>query len=158
MRIRESNGTYKVTILSLVGQELAIYREVSGGLTFELREVEAVEEEVPEAVKAFELERVPMFAAEEAAMQAAEITPEEVAFIKEEAGNNALFHKLSGLRRELATAENLPPYMIFHDKTLWGMIEKMPVDLAALGCVSGVGRAKLEKYGSRFLTLLKEGA
>ena len=167
MRIRESNGTYKVTILSLVGQELAIYREVSGGLTFELREVEEVEvveafetakEEIPEAVQAFEFERVPVFAAEEAAAQAAEITPEEVAFIKQEAGNNALFHKLSGLRRELATAENLPPYMIFHDKTLWGMIEKMPVDLAALGCVSGVGRAKLEKYGGRFLTALKEGA
>jgi ATP-dependent DNA helicase RecQ len=48
--------------------------------------------------------------------------------------------------------------MIFHDKTLWNMVEAMPVDLSTLGSISGVGKAKLEKYGSKFLSALKEGA
>jgi len=168
MRIRESNGTFKVTVLSLEGQELAIYREVSGGLTFELREIDEMEE-----ADDFEIERVPIFKPEEATAVAEVATQEgfikeealamqaeteEAAFIREEAINNALFHKLSDLRRQLASAENVPPYLIFHDKTLWGMVEKMPVDLPALGTISGVGKAKLEKYGGMFLSALQEGA
>jgi len=78
--------------------------------------------------------------------------------IKEVARNNAMFHKLSGLRRELASEQNVPPYMVFHDKTLWSIVEKMPVDLTALGRISGVGKAKLEKYGTTFLSALQEGA
>jgi superfamily II DNA helicase RecQ len=166
MKIRESNGTFKVTITSLAGQELAIYREVSGGLTFELREVEEVN--ALEKADAFELERVPMFRAEEQEAVAAqeEVIKEEAiqkevaanSFEKEYDQNNTLFHRLSDLRRQLASAENVPPYMIFHDKTLWGMVEKMPVNLSALGSISGVGKAKLEKYGVKFLSVLKEGA
>jgi len=72
--------------------------------------------------------------------------------------NNTLFHKLSDLRRHLASEANVPPYMIFHDKTLLGMVEKMPKDLQSLGKISGVGKSKLEKYGSLFLDALKEGA
>ena len=41
--------------------------------------------------------------------------------------------------------------MIFHDKTLHEMIDKMPVDMLSMGCISGVGQAKLQKYGSAFL-------
>ena len=72
--------------------------------------------------------------------------------------NNTLFHKLSDLRRTLAIAEKVAPYLIFHDKTLWGMVEKMPEDLHSLGKISGVGKSKLEKYGVTFLSALKEGA
>jgi ATP-dependent DNA helicase RecQ len=66
-----------------------------------------------------------------------------------------MFHRLSDLRRKLATAEKVPPYLIFHDKTLWGMVESLPEDLPSLGKISGVGKAKLEKYGGVFLDALR---
>ena len=173
MKIRESNGAFKVTITSLAGQELALYREMSGSLTFELREVEecdffgmqsAGEIHTAEDEEDFQLERVPVFKAEERNAAAAqdEFINEYAAAIADEvstvAKNNALFHKLSALRRELASSQNVPPYLIFHDKTLWSMIEKMPFDLSDLGNISGVGKAKLDKYGTMFLSALQEGA
>ena len=69
-----------------------------------------------------------------------------------------LFAKLVGLRKQLASEQGVPPYVIFHDKTLREMIEKAPADLQALGQVDGVGRVKLERYGSRFLALLHGAA
>ena len=71
------------------------------------------------------------------------------------AANDGLFAKLVQLRRELAMAANVPPYVIFNDKSLWDMVEKLPQDLAAFGNISGVGRAKLEKYGDVFLSAIK---
>jgi superfamily II DNA helicase RecQ len=181
MKIRESNGTYKVTITSLAGQEVTVYRERSGGLTFEVREVAEEAEEAEE----LEFERVPLFREEERETFATqeedvkeedvqdvqeeaiqtEVTKEEamqkeaaeIAYIQEYYRNNTLFHKLSDLRRQLATEEEVPPFMIFHDKTLWGMVEKMPVNLSALANIKGVGKAKLEKYGVKFLSALLEG-
>ena len=182
MKIRESNGAFKVTITSLAGQELAVYREGLGSITFELREIEeddfweVKEIYAKEEADDFELERVPLFAAEVAVEEEVtqnetatvatqeEVSQEEAAAVallkevNETARNNALFHKLSGLRRQLASAENVPPYMVFPDKTLWGMVEKMPLDLPALGNINGVGKVKLEKYGATFLSALKESA
>ena len=172
MKIRESNGAFKVTVTSLAGQELAVYREGLGSFTFELREAEEEEFEMwnaeeihaSEDAEEFQLERVPIFKANERNAIAAqkEFMQEDAAAIvnevKEVAKNNALFHRLSGLRRELASAANVPPYMIFPDKTLWGMVEKMPLDLFSLGNINGVGKVKLEKYGATFLSALKESA
>ena len=45
----------------------------------------------------------------------------------------------------------MPPYIIFSDKTLIDMCMKMPKDKAGMLNVSGVGAAKYEKYGQRFL-------
>jgi ATP-dependent DNA helicase RecQ len=45
----------------------------------------------------------------------------------------------------------MPPYVIFHDSTLFGMLEHKPRTLEELAEVSGVGAAKLEKYGELFL-------
>ena len=71
--------------------------------------------------------------------------------------NDELFHKLVELRRVLASAGGVPPYVIFHDKTLREMVENMPADMAAFGKIGGVGQAKLEKYGAHFLAVLHEG-
>jgi len=152
MKIRESNGTFKVTITSLAGQELLVYREGLGSLTFELREVE---EDVFENVV---FERVPVAEEAEAVTAPEEAGPAEDTFVKEYARSNILFHKLSDLRRRLATEEKVAPYLIFHDKTLHEMVQKMPTDLSALGKVTGVGKSKLEKYGLMFLSVLQEGA
>ena len=70
----------------------------------------------------------------------------------------AMFTKLAILRKEIASAQGLPPYIIFHDKSLWAMIEAMPQSLEAFGKISGVGRAKLEKYGERFLAVINGAA
>ena len=66
-----------------------------------------------------------------------------------------LFQKLVALRREIAKAEKLPPYIIFHDTSLKDMVSKLPVHLESMKSVSGVGHAKLEKYGSRFIEAIR---
>ena len=69
--------------------------------------------------------------------------------------NGGLFEKLVGLRRELAAAGGVPPYVVFKDKTLQEMAEKCPSSLAEFGNISGVGQAKLEKYGAQFLAVIQ---
>ncbi|SNC74581.1 ATP-dependent DNA helicase RecQ [Marinobacter sp. es.048] len=67
--------------------------------------------------------------------------------ITDQAGWNAL----RACRKELADKQGVPPYVIFHDTTLLGMLELKPRSLEELAEVSGVGAAKLEKYGEIFL-------
>jgi superfamily II DNA helicase RecQ len=69
---------------------------------------------------------------------------------------DTLFQRLVALRRQIAQEVKLPPYIIFHDTTLKDMIAKLPVDLDEMKEVSGVGEAKLEKYGIRFVSVIKE--
>jgi ATP-dependent DNA helicase RecQ len=69
-----------------------------------------------------------------------------------------MFRKLAELRREIAYSNGLPPYMVFHDKALWEMVSVLPKNLAAFGKISGVGQAKLEKYGERFLAVINGAA
>lgn len=61
-----------------------------------------------------------------------------------------LFERLRALRLVIAREEGVPPYIIFNDKTLIDMCEKLPVDADTMLSVSGVGQNKLIKYGSRF--------
>ena len=65
-----------------------------------------------------------------------------------------LFKKLKELRLEFARAENLPPYVIFHDKTLLEMVYTKPKTLEDMAEISGVGEHKLQKYGIAFLKVL----
>jgi ATP-dependent DNA helicase RecQ len=66
-----------------------------------------------------------------------------------------LFQRLVALRKQIAKEEKLPPYIIFHDTSLKDMVSKLPVDLEAMKNVSGVGHAKLEKYGDRFIEAIR---
>ncbi|MFG1300290.1 DNA helicase RecQ [Xanthobacter sp. V3C-3] len=72
-------------------------------------------------------------------------------------GDEALFRRLKALRLEIARAQGVPPYVIFHDTTLLDMVRARPRSLAALGDVSGVGEAKLERYGPHFLDVIRAG-
>ncbi|MBQ9607333.1 MAG: HRDC domain-containing protein, partial [Lachnospiraceae bacterium] len=58
---------------------------------------------------------------------------------------------LRKLRLTIAREEGLPPYIIFNDKTLIDMSIKAPTDKKTILNVSGVGEAKYEKYGERFI-------
>ena len=66
-----------------------------------------------------------------------------------------LFEKLRARRLELAKAGNVPPYVIFHDKTLMEMAARTPRSPAELAGISGVGESKLARYGEAFLEVIK---
>ena len=72
--------------------------------------------------------------------------------------SDGLFDQLRALRKDIAREENIPPYLIFSDKTLRGMCELRPKTEEELADVSGVGEKKLAKYGARFLACLRENA
>lgn len=64
--------------------------------------------------------------------------------------NQALFEKLKLLRKELATQEQIPPYMVFEDRTLIEMSTYYPLNLEELLYINGVGEKKLATYGDTF--------
>ena len=49
----------------------------------------------------------------------------------------------------------MPPYVVFHDATLRAMALLKPTTLAHLAQLPGIGEKKLERYGARFLELLR---
>lgn len=67
---------------------------------------------------------------------------------------NELFAKLKAKRLEIAKAQNVPPYVVFHDKTLIEMIKTRPNSLAEMTKISGIGEAKANKYGKVFLEIV----
>jgi ATP-dependent DNA helicase RecQ len=58
-----------------------------------------------------------------------------------------LFESLRDLRREWAEQSKLPPFVIFHDETLKNISRSLPLTLAELSHVKGIGKQKLEAYG-----------
>jgi len=68
--------------------------------------------------------------------------------------HDPLFEALRARRRELAAEAGVPPYVIFHDSTLREMAELKPATVQALSRISGVGAAKLDKYGAAFAELI----
>ncbi len=73
---------------------------------------------------------------------------------QEEYAHDPLFEALRARRRELAAEAGVPPYVIFHDSTLREMAKAKPASLHALSGVSGVGAAKLDRYGAAFVELI----
>ena len=69
--------------------------------------------------------------------------------------DDPLFDALRECRRDLARAQGVPPYVIFHDSTLREMAALRPVTTGGLAQVSGVGERKLDAYGEAFLKVLK---
>jgi len=67
-----------------------------------------------------------------------------------------LFEALRVWRRERAAEQKLPPYVIFHDTTLAAIARRRPATVDALGEISGVGQAKLERYGADVLRVVAE--
>ncbi|HEU0234404.1 MAG TPA: DNA helicase RecQ [Gallionella sp.] len=71
------------------------------------------------------------------------------------ANEDRLWLALKAKRMELAREQGVPPYVIFHDSTLLEILNQRPASLAELGRISGVGQAKLARYGDAFLGVLK---
>ena len=146
VKMKEHNGTVAL-VVSGTRQQLIITEEEDGFFSIEVAGTAC---NIP----------TPVFAPAPAPVPAASTpvpvpTPEYVQ--EEEAtdvltpSNDALFKKLALLRKSLAVVDKVPPYLVFHDKTLLEMADKRPADMQAMGHISGVGQAKLEKYGPVFL-------
>ena len=67
-----------------------------------------------------------------------------------------LWDKLRRLRLEIAQRQGVPPYVVFHDKTLREMVQHMPSTLMEFLQITGVGERKAELYGEDFLDAIRE--
>ncbi len=72
--------------------------------------------------------------------------------------DDPLLAALKAWRRDQAREQGVPPYVVFHDRTLIEIALRVPGDLEALGTVGGVGQAKLRRYGDAVLGVLAAAA
>lgn len=70
--------------------------------------------------------------------------------------NEPLLEALKALRKKLAARQSVPAFVIFTDATLIDMCKKRPRTAEEFLQVSGVGAAKLQKYGKAFLDVIEE--
>lgn len=68
--------------------------------------------------------------------------------------DEVLFERLRILRKSLADAANIPPYVVFGDTSLLLMARDKPTEAEEFLQISGVGQAKLERYGNEFMTAI----
>jgi DNA helicase-2/ATP-dependent DNA helicase PcrA len=68
--------------------------------------------------------------------------------------DDATVNALKAWRLERSKRDEVPAYVVFHDKTLEEIARRRPTELWQLGKVSGVGPAKLERYGDEVLATL----
>ncbi len=83
---------------------------------------------------------------------------ERVAAVALAPEDEPLWEALRRHRASLASAQGVPPYVIFHDATLREMIVARPANLAQFADLGGVGSSKLERYAESFLSVLGEYA
>jgi hypothetical protein len=68
---------------------------------------------------------------------------------------NPLLIRLKSFRKELAKTLNVPPYVIFTDKTLEEIIEKEPINEAELLRVSGISAKKMKQAGAEIIAIVR---
>ncbi len=76
----------------------------------------------------------------------------------EDVSDDPLWHALKAKRLSLAREQGVPPYVIFHDSTLLEILNHRPTSLTEMSQISGVGQAKLTRYGDAFLQVLENAA
>jgi ATP-dependent DNA helicase RecQ len=81
-------------------------------------------------------------------------TPSWLASAPESSVDADLFDRLRALRRQIADAEKVPAYVVFSDAVLRDMARRVPRTDRELLAISGIGQAKLARYGAAFLELL----
>ncbi|MDE2157077.1 MAG: DNA helicase RecQ [Xanthomonadaceae bacterium] len=75
-----------------------------------------------------------------------------------EVWERTLWDALRALRTQLARQHGVPPYVVFHDATLLAMLRALPANEDELATISGVGEAKLKRYGRDFLAVINAQA
>ncbi len=66
-----------------------------------------------------------------------------------------LYDRLKALRMKFAKRNHIPPYLVFSDKTLQEMCQRLPVTQAQMLSISGVGMVKFKQYGAEFIEEIK---
>jgi ATP-dependent DNA helicase RecQ len=74
------------------------------------------------------------------------------------AQDQPVFEALRAWRRDEAARQHLPPYVIFHDRTLAEIAVARPSRLSDLAAISGVGEGKLARYGEAVMDVLRQQA
>jgi ATP-dependent DNA helicase RecQ len=75
--------------------------------------------------------------------------------VKQIVQDDQLFNRLREIRSDLADEKNLPPYVIFSDKTLQEMVDRQPKSSLEFLQIKGVGQNKLDQYGDIFMSAIK---
>jgi ATP-dependent DNA helicase RecQ len=70
--------------------------------------------------------------------------------------DQTLYEQLKAARSALAKAQNVPAYVIFHDKTLLELAQHKPQNLEAMMGISGIGESKLKRYGQALLDVITQ--
>jgi ATP-dependent DNA helicase RecQ len=70
--------------------------------------------------------------------------------------DRALFDALKAWRKDVASEQGVPPYVVFHDRTLLEIARGRPTSLPDLAQIGGVGEGKLARYGAAVLKVVKE--
>ncbi len=70
-------------------------------------------------------------------------------------GSDGLYHELAVWRRARAEEDEVPPYVVFDNKTLDAIARTRPQTLRDLSALPGVGPVKLERYGDAVLALVR---
>jgi len=65
--------------------------------------------------------------------------------------DSSLFESLRSLRKRIADEEHVPPFVVFSDKTLHEMCRHYPTSPSQMRSITGVGEAKLNRYGKAFI-------
>ncbi len=94
----------------------------------------------------FRRDQPPRRTKKEARSARAAETPEEA---------QPLFQQLRAARARIAKAQGVPPYVVFHDTTLRALAEARPQSLDAMSGITGIGKAKLDRYGADFLEVIQ---
>ena len=68
----------------------------------------------------------------------------------------SIFVKLRDLRKELSEKEGIPAYALFTNEQLAHMVQKKVTTQTELGEIRGVGKSRMDKYGGRFLSILRD--
>lgn len=71
-------------------------------------------------------------------------------------GDKALYTKLNDWRRRTAQEEDVPEYMILHQKTLMQIASVMPSSLKALKTIKGMGKRKVNRFGEEILRVISD--
>ena len=70
-------------------------------------------------------------------------------------GAQPLFQQLRTARARIAKSQGVPPYVVFYDTTLRAIAEARPKTLDANSGNTGIGKAKLDRYGAMFLEVIQ---
>ena len=70
--------------------------------------------------------------------------------------DRVLFDKLRDLRKALATASHIAPFMVFSDKSLTAMATEKPTTQAEFSIIHGVGDVKCQKYWRAFTATIRD--